>query len=551
MAALEAVAGRGEVALRRAPTRPSPATALDRIAGSSPACSWARSHHAAAAATSSIANDIVAAASAARACTSSGRRRRGQSRLREPPAVVVVPAQPPVEPQLPGHPGGRLDVAGGHRALGGRGEVGVLEVDAGEGGDLAAVAVARVVGRGHLEVVRRVGACGLLPLARLVEQVAGVLGHRLQEPQPTGGLGDHQGVLDERLEAGHELGASEPRTAPPPTRGPTGWCRRRTRPSGGAGGGPAASRSPWLQSRVARMVRCRGGRSRGPASRARVEAIEQRGRVEQPGAGRGELEGERQARRASGRWRPPRPPRSGSEPQPGLTRCARSSSSRAAGDGVPSGRSCTSSGSTAYSVSPRTRSGARLVVSTVRSGTASTSAATSGAASRRCSALSRTSSRSCPRRLSTSVLGHRASGVADDADRVGDGRQHLVDLEQRGELDEPDAVGVALAHAGGHGQDEARLPHAAGSAERDQAAGVRSRSPTRATSSSRPMSGVAGAGRPRGARAATASRRTGARTGRDRAEQGRPLALVEVAARRRASAACAGRAGCGCRARAR
>ena len=183
----------------------------------------------------------------------------------------------------------------------------------------------------------------------------------------------------------------------PPTNTPIRRNRRR----------PGSSRSPWLQSRVARMVRCRGGRSRGPASRA----LSRRSSNEVGSSSRARAAA---SSRASGSpaslWQvaATAAASSGSDPHPGLTRCARSSSSRAAGDGVPSGRSRTSSGSTAYSISPRTRSGARLVVSTVRSGTASTSAATSGAAPRRCSALSRTRRRSCPAQAVGKVLGHRA-----------------------------------------------------------------------------------------------------------------------------------------------
>ena len=160
----------------------------------------------------------------------------------------------------------------------------------------------------------------------------------------------------------------------------------------------------------------------------------------------------------------------GSAPHPGLTRCARSSSSRAAGEGVPSGWSSTSSGSTAYSVSPRTRSGARLVARTDRSGTASTIAATSGAASSRCSTLSSTRSRCWPRSRSTmsSVTDRAGSRVASTASATAG--SSWPGSRSGASSTSAYAVGVAVADRRRRGQGQAGLAHAAGAAEGDQAA---------------------------------------------------------------------------------
>ena len=72
----------------------------------------------------------------------------------------------------------------------------------------------------------------------------------------------------------------------------------------------------------------------------------------------------------------------------------------------------TSSGSTATSISPRIRSGARLVASTVNPGTASMRAAIRGATSSRCSTLSSTSRVRCWRSRSTTAEAASAPGAA-------------------------------------------------------------------------------------------------------------------------------------------
>ena len=52
------------------------------------------------------------------------------------------------------------------------------------------------------------------------------------------------------------------------------------------------------------------------------------------------------------------------------------------------------------------------------------------------------------------VVGHGPAGVADGTHRLGDGREHLVDLQQRGQLHESYAVRVSLLHRGRRGQGE-------------------------------------------------------------------------------------------------
>ena len=331
----------GHAASGRSPatsaTRPSPAMALDRIAGSSAACSWARTHQ-----------------SRGRVHVVHGERHRGgrqrgpavhdhgelpaalEDVLGEAAAVVVVAAQPPVEPQLPRHPGRRLHVPHGQRTLGRGGEVGVLEVDAGQGRDLAAVAIARAVLLGDGEVVGGVGPRGRAPT------------------HPTPGAGRGRTAPPAPAAAAGRCLPRRPGSARP---GPRGWPRRRRcgrrpgpRPPPGRPGlvpptkmpirrsslRPDSSSRPWLQSRVARMVRWRGGRSRGPASsalsslasrecgsRSRVRAA-----ASSSASGRPASRSQVAATAAAS---------AGSSPHPGLTRPARSSSSRAAGEGEPSG----------------------------------------------------------------------------------------------------------------------------------------------------------------------------------------------------------------------
>ena len=59
------------------------------------------------------------------------------------------------------------------------------------------------------------------------------------------------------------------------------------------------------------------------------------------------------------------------------------------------------------------------------------------------------------------VVGHGPAGVTDRSHRLGDSREHLVDLQQRRQLHESYAVRVALLHRGRRGQGEAGLAHLA------------------------------------------------------------------------------------------
>ena len=130
------------------------------------------------------------------------------------------------------------------------------------------------------------------------------------------------------------------------------------------------------------------GRAGPQAAPCRAAGAAQPGRAAAPGPPR--ARGRAGARRAVRTG--PRPPRRrGAVPHPGFT----AARDRAAGwpRGRPAGgRPETSSGSTAYSVSPRTRSGARLVASTVKLGHGLDHGGDRGAASRRCSTLSSTRS---------------------------------------------------------------------------------------------------------------------------------------------------------------
>ena len=235
----------------------------------------------------------MAAASAARACTSSGRSAAWwSSGLREPAAVVVVAAQPPVEPQLPCHPGRGLDVTGRQRALGGRGEVGVLEVDAVERRDLAAVAVARVVGLGDGEVV---AAWARRPRPTRPPRAAGRGRTGRPAPASAAGPSPRRGPGSARPAP---RGWSTTSSSAIPTRAPI--ASRSTRvvppaktPMSRSSRRAGASSSPWLQSRVARIVRWRGGRSRGPAcSAVSSRCSSDPGRATAPGRQRVEREGQ-------------------------------------------------------------------------------------------------------------------------------------------------------------------------------------------------------------------------------------------------------------------
>ncbi len=101
----------------------------------------------------------------------------------------------------------------------------------------------------------------------------------------------------------------------------------------------------------------------------------------------------------------------------GCTSRARSRKSRTAGErarsavDIASTSGCNASGPTPYSRSPRTRSGARLVIRTRSAATDARRSATSGAASRTCSKLSSSSSVGVPSQAARARLG-KSSAVA-------------------------------------------------------------------------------------------------------------------------------------------
>ena len=309
----------------------------------------------------------VAAASSARGRTS--RAGRGRARLREPTPEGEVPAQPPVHPQRPAEPGRRVAHRPRGRARRPRSGWGA-RVDPGQGSRPATVPVAGCQRLRHGQVV--------------LERVP--LRPPLTRPPPAAGRG---------------------RTAPPaPAAGTAGPTRRPGRLTSDCSDSPPAARasdpqsaasgdhaldvlepepihehrqqpeerllsrlsSPWLQSRVARRLRCRSGRSRAPASRrvssrsSSAPGSSSRARAAASSSASG-MPARRTHIAATAAVRlEHRPPARDDGP-------ARSSSSRAAGL-LARHRAGRPRGSTATSASPRTRSGARLVASTVSPGAA-------------------------------------------------------------------------------------------------------------------------------------------------------------------------------------
>ncbi len=273
-------------------------------------------------------------------------------------------------------------------------------------------------------------------------------------------------------------------------------------------------------------MRWRGGRSRGPASRAVSRRASSDRRVEQPGPRGGELERERE---------PGEPPAGGGDRR------------RLVGFGAPSGADPLGTVQ-----EQRGRGGGRPVGTVAHlqgvDGVLRLAAHPQrGAAGRQHGQVRhglhqggdvrrgveevldvvQHEQQVLPAQPVDEVVGHRSAGVADGTHRLRDGREHLVDLQQRRQLHESYAVGVALLHRGRRGQGQAGLAHPAGSAQGHQPAG-----PEQVADACdvvvAPDERRGGCGQgARGARGGGAgSRARGSR--RDRAQQGRALVVVEL-----------------------
>ena len=156
-----------------------------------------------------------------------------------------------------------------------------------------------------------------------------------------------------------------------------------------------------------------------------------------------------------------------------------------------------------YSCSPRSRSRARLVASTVRSGAASRSSAINGAAGSRCSRLSRTSSIRC--RPATATTDPRRRRCRHR--RRAPGRPSLrpaPDRERR-QLDPGHPVGESPSIAAATASASRVLPTPPGPVSVSSRApdpGRRSSAHASTTSASRPTSAVGGTGKVAGLRTA-------------------------------------------------
>ena len=258
-----------------------------------------------------------------------------------------------------------------------------------------------------------------------------------------------------------------------------------------------------------------------------VEAVEQRRRVEQPGACGSELEGEREAGQPlagggdGGRVCWARSPIRGSPAGPGPAAAGRrATATRREGRARPAARRRTRS---------RRAPAGGPGWSPARSGPAPPRPGPPrpGPHPRRCSALSSTSSRSCPRSRSTrsSATGRPGSRTAPTASAMAGSTWSASSSGASSTSRTPSAYRSCTAAAAA--RTRRVLPTPPGPLSVTSRL-VRSRSATRATSSSRPMRGVAGAGSParRPGRDGVGGR--ACCPGRHRCQQGRALVLVEV-----------------------
>ena len=448
--------------------------------------------------TSSMAKHMVAAASSARARTSAGRSWR-EGRLGQPAAVGVVAAQPPVHPQRPASRAGSVRVAGGKAALDGRGQVGVLGVDPGERGDLPAVAgsAARPPRRGATKwsawARARPGPTRRPPSSRP---------GRTARPAPAAGSAGgprrrrrRRATAPERLQDGqHAVGSTVPR--------PRRHRLEVVEPEAAHEDGEQPQQRLLARAEQA-VAPVEGGAQRAlpaagrvaPSSSAVVEPGEQGRRVEQPARARPPARGRAGCRPAGRRSPRRRAVVLRPVPQPGCDGVARG---RAAGVRRASCRPCAlPSGSRAARRRPRSRRGRAAVRGwwRARSGPARprSAAATSGAAASRCSKLSRTS-RSC---WSRSRSGERRAGRRRRAG--GRRRRHRAmagstasGSSSGASSTKTDAVGEPVPQRGRDGQREPGLADPAGAGQGDQPVRRGRARPIRATSSSRPSSGVGG-----------------------------------------------------------
>ena len=312
------------------------------------------------------------------------------------------------------------------------------------------------------------------PLARGVQPVAGVLLDRVQQPVPREPVDlrveRDQRLVDQRGQQVEDLA----RPGSPRRRRPARPCPGSTRRTPRAGAAaPARARSAARSSSPRPPAASAAGP--GPCGRRR------------PAAGTGRRAGPRSAPR-TGRRPGPRParwpaacrPGSGTAApprrccrapsvNPGRTAAARSANSRIASCWARSPASSSSaaggsaSGGTRHTVSPRTRSGSRLVVDHAQLRAARRAAAGPAPrmASTTCSQVSRISSSRRGRSASVSGLGQRPVRLLPDPERGRDPPGDQGRVLGVGQLDQPGAVGEAGDDLAGQPEREPGLADAA------------------------------------------------------------------------------------------